>query len=191
MKFLIICLSTIIYSTIAQQVLNKYPNTVPMANVSISKFIGKWYQIHRIPNQYDRKSKCSTFNFTLYNDGDGVLLNLETAALNDLTGMKDKWTAYGTLQNNSPSQLDLEFPPLATQRKTTLKILDTDYENFHVISMTQVEKDKVLHNVWVCSRKPTLEQPFTARAVAACQRNNIDINLFKTVDQKCYLSKTK
>lgn len=53
------------------------------------------------------------------------------------TGGVLHWSGHGDPVNNHSSQLNIRFPQFAMQMKTTWTVLDTDYNNFGVIFMTQ------------------------------------------------------
>lgn len=51
----------------------KTPSVV--TSVDLNRYKGKWYEIARMPNYFERKLKCTTAVYTLRDDGKITVLN--------------------------------------------------------------------------------------------------------------------
>ncbi|XP_044010359.1 apolipoprotein D-like [Aphidius gifuensis] len=179
---LIIFFFVIISGTVGQQELSSYPEFVPMENFNFHELLGKWYEIKRIPNRLELNQTCSALSITL---NYVKTMTIDVPSLNSLTGFLNKWAAVGTpTRRGYPSEFNLKFPVLALQRERTLTILDTDYKNFQVAVMIETLDDSsFLEYIWILSRKTSLEQVYLDHAFNTLHMNNIDTDIFESVDQ--------
>ncbi len=81
-------------------------NTVK--TVDLEKYAGKWYEIARLPNSFEKGLKCTTANYTLRKNGKITVINTGHLIINPNKTKKSKGKAW--IPNKAfPGQLKVSF----------------------------------------------------------------------------------
>uniref|UniRef100_A0A3B4FN67 Apolipoprotein D n=1 Tax=Pundamilia nyererei TaxID=303518 RepID=A0A3B4FN67_9CICH len=131
--------------------LGKCPQPAVQANFDANRYIGKWYEIHKLPTSF-QKGQCATANYTLLSPGVIEVLNtelLDNGTVNAIVGS-------AKVKNPAePSKLEVSFnnsPP------GPYWVLSTDYDGHSLVygctdyGLFRVELS------WILSRKPTFSK---------------------------------
>ncbi|KAM6990070.1 apolipoprotein D-like [Tautogolabrus adspersus] len=128
------------------------PKTAVQENFDAARYLGKWYDIQRLPHSF-QKGECCTATYSLKSPGVVGVLNQELLAdgtINSISG--SAWAKDAS----EPAKLLVsffEFSPPAPYW-----VLSTDYDNYSLVySCTDLG---VLHVefAWIMSRQPTLSE---------------------------------
>ncbi len=79
-----------------------------VSSVDLNRYKGKWYEIARLPNYFERKLTCTSATYTLRDDGKITVLN----AGNYLTDPKKSTSVQGVAwisDKNYPAKLKVQF----------------------------------------------------------------------------------
>ncbi|KAM6918458.1 apolipoprotein D-like [Xenentodon cancila] len=152
----VISLTLLLVIAAGAQVLKsgKCPNPAVQANFDASRYLGKWYEIQKLPTAF-QKGQCTTANYSLTGPGEIKVLNSEL--LDDGTIHSVIGTAK-VKDPTEPAKLEVSFknsPPgpywvLSTNYDNHLLVYGcTDFGLFHV------------ELSWILSRAPTLPEETT------------------------------
>jgi apolipoprotein D and lipocalin family protein len=142
--------------------------SVPIASVSeldLGRYLGKWYEIARYPNWFERGCQGVTAEYSLRDDGKITVLNTCRKGAPD----GPEKTAEGLAWVVAPGQLEVTFTPL-------LPFINGDYWVLHIepdYSMAVVGAPKGSTG-WVLARTPEIGEDAYARALAALAANGYD-----------------
>uniref|UniRef100_A0A1Q3FS12 Apolipoprotein D n=1 Tax=Culex tarsalis TaxID=7177 RepID=A0A1Q3FS12_CULTA len=123
----------------------------------VAAYLGKWYEIERYEQVFQRNGECVTATYTLNEDGS---VRVENAMLVPPSGKFDVDIGRAVLSfpDEEPLQAKLNvsfggMPPIASN----YWVLDTDYENFaFVFSCFSVGNFLKADNYWLLSRTQEL-----------------------------------
>ncbi|KAL1399303.1 hypothetical protein pipiens_008321 [Culex pipiens pipiens] len=126
-------------------------------NFNVSAYLGKWYEIERYEQVFQRNGECVTAKYSLNDDGS---VRVENAMLVPPSGKFDIDIGRALLSfpDEDPlrAKLNVSFggmPPIASN----YWVLDTDYESFaFVFSCFPVGNTLKGDNYWLLSRTPEL-----------------------------------
>lgn len=156
---------------------NKRPvETVDYLN--LERYLGRWYEIARIDNKFQKNCTATQANYSYRTDGDLRVRN--TCRLNTPKGPVKEAIARGWIdddQTNSKLKVQFFFKgvkiPLFAGNYWVLKI-DPDYR--HVLI-----GDPTRRYLWVLSRAKKMSQPILNKYVAAAKDQGFDVSkLIKT-----------
>uniref|UniRef100_A0A3B4FL93 Apolipoprotein D n=1 Tax=Pundamilia nyererei TaxID=303518 RepID=A0A3B4FL93_9CICH len=104
--------------------LGKCPQPAVQANFDANRYIGKWYEIHKLPTSF-QKGQCATANYTLLSPGVIEVLNT------DDNGTVNAIVGSAKVKNPAePSKLEVSFnnsPP------GPYWVLSTDYDGHSLV----------------------------------------------------------
>lgn len=149
--------------------------TAPMSvvtSVDLNRYVGKWYEIARYPNRFERGCQGVTAEYTKRPDGQITVLN--TCREGSPTGPAR--TAEGVARVEGPGKLSVTFVPW-------LPFARGDYWVLHL------EPDYSLAVVgepsgkwgWILARKPKVSKAALDRAHAAMTRMGYDLSKLEYV----------
>jgi apolipoprotein D and lipocalin family protein len=159
--------------------------TCPKINVvdkfDASKYVGKWYEIMRLPNMAQFKERCVTSTFTMKGKGKMRVwdekidtdtdepMNYEGEAFMD----KKEPGKMGIWTGKSPIPLDYW-------------VVDTDYVNYSVVHTCYLFKGFKYEYVWIYSKKPQLDAKLTKSITERLQGKGVEVShLISTDQQNC------
>jgi len=160
---------------------DSFTENLPAQKIELSKYLGTWYEIARIPNWFEKELVGVTATYTLKDNGEIKVLN--QGYKKTLTG--EKKVAEGRAwvpDKNQPGRLKVSFFWLVSADYIVLEI-GPDYE----YALVGSGKDFL----WILSRTPQMSddvyQMLTAKAAAL----GYDIQRLEKVEQPFSLSSPK
>jgi len=170
-KALFILISIMMFSTAFSQ---KIPFVV--ANVDLKRYQGKWYEIARLPNYFERKLKCTSATYTLRDDGKITVLN----AGNYITDFQKTSSARGVAcipDKNSPSKLKVQFFwPFSGD----YWIMDLDKDYRYVLV-----GDPDLKYLWILAREKVMDEKTYRMLLQKAIDNGYSVETIIKVEQDC------
>ena len=152
----------------------KSPSVV--ATVDINRYTGKWYEIARLPNFFERKLKCASATYTLRPDGKITVLN----AGNYLTDPQKTSSIKGVAwipDKKSPAKLKVQFFwPFSGDY--WIMCLDNDYKYVLV-------GDPARRYLWILAREKKMEETTYKMLIQKAVDNGYDIKPIIMVEQNC------
>jgi apolipoprotein D and lipocalin family protein len=149
-------------------------NVVP--NVDVKKYSGKWYEIARLPNSFEKKLKCTTATYTLREDGKITVLNGGTNILDN----KKKSSIEGVAwipDKGSPAKLKVQFFWPFCGNYWIME-LDKDYR-YALIG------DPSRKYLWVLARENKLEEETYKMLLRKAIENGYNVDAIIKVEQNC------
>lgn len=147
-----------------------------VANVDINRYQGKWYEIARLPNPFERKLKCITATYTLRDDGRISVLNQgnyisdpgKTSSADGVAWIPDK---------KSPGKLKVRFFwPFSGDY--WIMELDKDYRYVLV-------GDPALKYLWILARENSLDDNIYRMLLQKAKDNGYDVSSIIKVAHDC------
>ena len=172
MKKIITILITILTSSWGYS--QKIPSVVQ--SVDINKYAGKWYEIARLPNFFERKLKCASATYTLRSDGKITVLN----AGNYIDDPEKSTSTTGVAwvpDKNSPAKLKVRFFwPFSGDY--WIMYLDKDYRYVLV-------GDPNAKYLWILARDKTMDDTTYKMLLQKAVDNGYNVETIIRVEQNC------
>jgi apolipoprotein D and lipocalin family protein len=170
-KFLVSVFGIAICSSVIAQ---KYPKVAE--NVDLTRYAGKWYEIARLPNSFEKRLKCISATYVLRKDGRVDVLN-EGVSIND-PGKSSKAKGLAWVPDkNSPTKLKVRFFwPFSGDY--WILYLDKEYRYVLV-------GDPSYKYLWILSRTRQLEETVYSMLLQKAAENGFDLKSLIKVDQEC------
>jgi apolipoprotein D and lipocalin family protein len=148
--------------------------TIP--GVDINKYSGKWYEIARLPNSFEKGLVCCTAEYGLRDDGKISVINTgrkeETGKLKSVKGKA--WVP----DKNEPGRLKVQFFwPFAGG----YYIFYLDKENYQYALVG----DPSRKYLWVLARKPGIEDSLYRELIEIARNNDFAVEKVIKVRQDC------
>jgi apolipoprotein D and lipocalin family protein len=170
-KTILILFAVMIFSSSHSQ---KIPSVVP--NVDLNRYKGKWYEIARLPNYFERKLKCATATYTLREDGKITVIN----AGNYITDPEKTTSVSGVAwipDKNFPAKLKVQFFwPFSGDY--WIIYLEKDYR-FVLVG------DPSHKYLWILAREKTMDEGTYNMLLNKAIENGFDVNPIIRVQQDC------
>ncbi|MDW4548589.1 lipocalin family protein [Defluviimonas sp. D31] len=151
--------------------------SVPIETVSeldIERYAGRWYEIARFPNSFEKGCVGVTADYTLRKDGQVSVLN--TCRKGALDGPVK--TAKGVARIEGPGKLSVTFVPWLPFARGDYWVLYLDADYSLVAIGTPRGKTG-----WILARQPMISAEQRSRAEAALRRNGYDTSKLIDVAQ--------
>lgn len=149
--------------------------TVP--DVDINKYTGKWYEIARLPNSFEKGLICVTAEYTLRPDAKITVINEghREDTPGKISSIKGKaWIPDET----EPGRLKVQF---FWPFSSGYYIFHLDKENYQY-ALVGTPSRKFL---WILSRKPVMEEELYRELVRVAKENHFDTDRLIKVKQDC------
>jgi apolipoprotein D and lipocalin family protein len=170
-KSILTLLTMMIFSSAHSQ---KAPSVV--STVDLNRYKGKWYEIARLPNSFERKLKCTSATYTLREDGKITVLNAGNYITDPQKASSIKGVAW-IPDKNSPAKLKVQFFwPFSGDY--WIMYLDNDYRYVLVGDPSQ----KFL---WILAREKKMDEPTYKMLLQKAIDNGYDVTSIIKVEQDC------
>jgi len=157
---------------------NLFAQKVPtvVSSVDLTRYVGKWYEIARLPTFFERKLKCASATYTLRPDGRITVLN----AGNYIDDPKKSTSTTGVAwvpDKNSPAKLKVQFFwPFSGDY--WIMYLDKDYRYVLV-------GDPDVKYLWILSRDKTMDDATYNMLLQKAVDNGYSVETIIRVEQNC------
>lgn len=151
---------------------NKRPALETVPSVDLSRYVGQWYEIARLPNRFQKKCADSvTANYTLRSDGDIKVVNSCRKQSGEFTTATGKAKIVDK-QTNAKLKVTFFWPFYG---KYWILDLGPNYE-YAVVG--EPGRDYL----WILSRTPTMDEGLYQNLVAKMQARGFDTSrMIRTV----------
>jgi apolipoprotein D and lipocalin family protein len=147
-----------------------------VSSVDLNRYKGKWYEIARLPNFFERKLKCTSAEYILRDDGKITVIN----AGNYISDPQKSNSAKGVAwipDKNFPAKLKVQFFwPFSGDY--WIMHLDKDYRYVLV-------GDPGYKYLWILAREKTMDEPTYKMLLQKALDEGYDIKSIIKVDQDC------
>ncbi|MEH0155267.1 lipocalin family protein [Limibacter armeniacum] len=156
---------------------NDDPTLPTVAKVDLQKYIGRWYEIARFPNSFEKELKCVTATYAIKNDGKISVTN-KGVNINDPSKVSESQGMAWRPDKSKEGQLKVSFFwPFAGD----YFIIALDEKNYQYALVGSPDRDYL----WVLSRKPELKQETYQKLLKIAEDNKFDISKLKLTPQDC------
>lgn len=142
--------------------------SAPLASINrkvdLNRYTGKWFEIAKLPNRFQKGCECATANYTLRADGQIDVLNGCTKPNGETKNAK----GIARTTNELHDKLEVSFFPFIWGKYW---ILDLD-ENYQTVMVGHPNRKYL----WILSRKPNLPEPEYQRLITKAKRSGFDIS---------------
>ncbi|XP_049631972.1 apolipoprotein D [Suncus etruscus] len=144
----------------------------------INKYLGRWYEIEKIPTSFE-KGSCIQANYSLMENGNIKVINQEMRPDGSMNQIEGEAT-----QSNITEAAKLGVKFFWLMPWAPYWVLSTDYENYALVySCTTIVWLFHVDYVWILGRNPYLPPETITYLKDILTANNIDIEKMTTTDQ--------
>jgi lipocalin len=145
-------------------------------HVEIQKYLGLWYEIARLPNNFEKGLECVTATYTLKDNGKIQVLNKGHSINKENVSKSAKGTAW-VPDDKHPGRLKVTFFwPFSGNYY--IMALDENYQYALV-------GDPSRKYLWILSRTRALDDDIYAKLMDHAREDGFDIDKVIRVDQSC------
>lgn len=147
-----------------------------VSNVDINRYTGKWYEIARLPNWFERKLKCTTAEYTLREDGKITVLNRGYYIAEPEKSSASEGVAW-VPDRNQPAKLKVRFFwPFSGDY--WIMDLDKDYKWVLV-------GEPSFKYLWILAREKKMDEATYRSLLKKAADNGYNVESIIRVDQDC------
>uniref|UniRef100_A0A8D3AZ27 Apolipoprotein D n=1 Tax=Scophthalmus maximus TaxID=52904 RepID=A0A8D3AZ27_SCOMX len=155
----------------------KCPKPAVQANFDATKYIGRWYEIQKLPTAF-QKGECGTATYSLKSPGVIGVLNREL--LND--GTTNSIVGSAKAKNPAePAKLEVSF--FETSPPGPYWVLSSDYEGHSLVyGCTDFGLFRMEFS-WILSREPTLSEKTIEQLHGILSSNGVNVDKMVPTNQ--------
>lgn len=147
-----------------------------VSDVNLSRYSGKWYEIARLPNHFERKLKCITATYTVRNDGKITVLNKGHSVTEPARTSSAKGVAW--------------LPDKSVQAKLKVRFFWPFSGNYWIIYLEKDYRYVLIGEpsfkyLWILSREKTIEDSVYRMLLQKAKENGYNVGQIIRVDQNC------
>ncbi|PNI24132.1 APOD isoform 3, partial [Pan troglodytes] len=158
--------------------LGKCPKPPVQENFDVNKYLGRWYEIEKIPTTFEN-GRCIQANYSLMENGKIKVLNQELRADGTVNQIEGEATPVNLTE---PAKLEVKFSWFMPS--APYWILATDYENYALVySCTSIIQLFHVDFAWILARNPNLPPETVDSLKNILTSNNIDVKKMTVTDQ--------
>jgi apolipoprotein D and lipocalin family protein len=147
-----------------------------VSSVDLNRYKGKWFEIARLPNFFERKLKCTSAEYSLRDDGKITVIN----AGNYITDPQKSNSVKGVAwipDKNFPAKLKVQFFwPFSGD----YWIMDLDKDYRYVLV-----GDPSFKYLWILAREKTMDELTYKMLLQKAIDNGYDVKTIIKVEQDC------
>ncbi|MBZ0180917.1 MAG: lipocalin family protein [Melioribacteraceae bacterium] len=147
-------------------------------NVDVSRYLGKWYEVAKLPNSFQDDCYCATAEYGLI---DSNTLSVVNKCFEDsIDGTIDSVDGKAFIvENSNNSKLKVQF---FWPFKGDYWIIELDQENYsYAVVGTPSRK-----YLWILSRTPRLEKNILDSLLNKIAQKNFDVSKIEFTENECY-----
>lgn len=144
----------------------------PVGELDVGRYTGRWYEIARFPNRFERGCEAVTADYALRKDGKISVTNACRQGAPD----GPRKVAEGIARVEAPGRLSVTFVPWLpfTRGDYWVLFVDEDYE----LAVVGAPKGTT---GWILARNPTISAKARASAEAVLTQNGYDVSRLRNV----------
>ncbi|ESO96303.1 hypothetical protein LOTGIDRAFT_147309, partial [Lottia gigantea] len=154
------------------------------------QYLGKWYELYKLPNLFENKQECVTANYSIKADALKININVCVRRINMaflrflLFFSRDGKTVFAVgdayrKDDSKEAQLSVKFTGAAPY--APYWVLDTDYTSYSLVfSCEQLGKLAHAKFVWILSRTPTIDPAVKDKLFKRLEKDGIGSSGLKT-----------
>ncbi|XP_006129897.1 apolipoprotein D [Pelodiscus sinensis] len=157
--------------------LGRCPEAPVQENFDVSKYVGKWYEIEKLPASFE-KGICIQTNYALMDNGKIKVQNQELRS----DGTIHQIAGEATQADDEPAKLKVRFSQFMPS--APYWVLSTDYGNYSVVySCTNFISFFHVEYAWILSRTRQLQPETVERLKGLLRSYNINTETMKPAVQ--------
>ncbi|XP_003792732.1 apolipoprotein D [Otolemur garnettii] len=158
--------------------LGQCPTPSVQENFDVNKYLGKWYEIEKIPVSFE-KGSCIQANYSLMENGNIKVINKELRQDGTVNQIEGEATQVNLTE---PAKLGVKF--FWWTPSSPYWVLATDYENYALVySCTTIIWLFHMEHAWILGRHPYLPPETVTYLKDMLTSNNIDHEKMTVTDQ--------
>ncbi len=157
---------------------NNYLPLDTVDSVDVNRYLGKWYEVARLPNRFQEDCYCASAEYSLI---DSITINVRNECFEESTsGELDYVDGKAFIvENSNNAKLKVQF---FWPFKGDYWIIDLDKENYsYAVVGTPSRK-----YLWVLSRTPKMEKNLLDNLLEKARQKNFDISKIYFTEKNCY-----
>lgn len=153
-----------------------HPSLPTVSNVDLKQYMGKWYEVAKLPNSFEKGLVCITAEYQLTKDGNVEVFNRGRDIKN--TSIKKSARAVAVLPDKKrPGELKVSF-------------FRPFYGNYYIIALDSnyqysLVGDPSRKYLWVLSRNRSLDPLVYDRLLEIAKSKGFDISKVEKTNQEC------
>lgn len=164
----ILCVPLLLISCVAQNKLSA------VNNFKLEKYLGKWYEIARLPNKFEKNLTHVTAEYSLNSDGSVGVLNSGYDVLKNKRSSASGKAKFKADTTTGLLKVSFFWPFSASYK---IVLLDANYQYAVVVSSGY-------NYLWILSRTPQMEKPVLDKLITQIDQWEFDTDKLIRVDQK-------
>ncbi|XP_050405749.1 apolipoprotein D-like [Patella vulgata] len=156
------------------------PSSNTVANFDIDRYLGKWYEVYKLPNLFQKGQTCVTANYSIKADGHIKVYN---------QGFSNGKTVFAEGDAYIPdkadaSKLSLRFTNAAPYGHYW--VLDTDYTTYTVVfSCESLGGLAHIEFAWILTRNNTISDSLKQKVFQIFEKNGVPTKSLTKTTQDC------
>lgn len=173
-QFKVILLIFLIMSAFNSCSTSNYPPLDVVDSVDVERYIGKWYEIARLPFKYQEGCSCTTAEYSIIDSTTLRVINkcIKEGELDDATGK-----AF-VVEGSKNAKLRVQF---FWPFRGDYWIIELDKENYsYAVVGTPSRK-----YLWILSRTAKMDEQLYNSLIEKCKAKGFDISKLEITNQEC------
>jgi len=141
------------------------PDTSTVKNIDFNRYVGKWYEVARYDNRFERGLIMATANYSLV----GRYIKIENAGVEEKTGKYRVAHGKAVVSKLNGSRLRVSFLPFIYSDYNILELDETSY-SYAVIGSNSYKY------LWILSRSPHLKDEVKQLLLKKLEKRGYDIS---------------
>jgi len=154
-----------------------YPYLEVVKNVDLNRYLGKWYEIARLPNSFQKDCFCSTAEYSILDEETIKVIN--RCNQDSINGEIDEAEGKAfVVPNTNNAKLKVQF---FWPFKGDYWIIDLEEENYSYAVVGHPSREYL----WILARKPKMEECEYSALLARIKEKGFDITKIIRNDSGC------